>query len=814
MTLLFDFSASFQAMGRRPAAYRALVLLGFAFLLLMVCRGSADAQESSAECPAYPLYEADIVNLYAPWASMCGHCILPAGPTPTPTLPIFATSTPTRTPTLSPTASPTRTPTLTPSISPTATGTVDPSIFREFGNGYASFYVGSQDAAVGYSTVFNLPAMAGLLGRDWDIVGFGWEIFSYSVPSPAVQMGISSPQAVAVNPNRWLSSIVNLEVAHTGCADAEIYAQSFDDLCNTWLNEVAYFDGFAYHEVGRFIGGEQETSIGFGVLQPATPNAPATPTLAAPQIYFYIRLHLLLKDRSFEFDGVPTATPTVGTPEPVCETIQPFDDFPVFDELYWSNIHSLSNPNNPANHDAPFEYPSGQVMIHAGWGSFGLWGTAQDFWVGDTITSKTSTFPGDGNVRRSSAGGIIALGGAADLDGLGWTVTYSTPPSAGTNWPAVYSLIWTWNTVEGQWEAYSTTIINPSPWESSSNEMTVYPQDASYVFVMIQVDSYSGVLAEFTVSPRVHFNGEWLEIGDELCIVPPLTTPTPTPTIDLLGPTWTLTATRTPILTYTPTASRTPSPTSSATQLSNSCTQPIWRTTPTVTLAASSTPTTTLTPSLNATTTLAALTQTPTLTRTALASTLQAQMSQTATASTPLPFQTQAAQTQNAATSAAAQTLTATAVFPVTATYIAGSTDRAPIATSQAIATYFTGVNLTSTAIVDGGGGGGNSSYDINLGGPPSVSDTYYIDGSPRYPSLLRMRWNWQPKPPNCFTFIPEFKLPTDGEDMTLVPEFKLCIAFIEVPSIEIVGYPVPVSVAFTFIGLILLRRLLWTLAY
>ena len=149
--------------GRRLAALRAAMRLFPLLLLVVLFRAShTDAQTPLPECPSYPLYESDLVNLNAPWASICGHCILPNEPTSTPTLPVLQTAT--RTPSPSPTRTPTftRTPTLTPIVSATPSQTADPDLFREFGSGYASVFVSTNGAAIGYTTPFTIDSVSPL----------------------------------------------------------------------------------------------------------------------------------------------------------------------------------------------------------------------------------------------------------------------------------------------------------------------------------------------------------------------------------------------------------------------------------------------------------------------------------------------------------------------------------------------------------------------------------------------------------------------------------------------------------------------------
>lgn len=813
-----------RGVARRGGLFWALAALAASAFLLSSDKVTAQTPTPLlSECPAEPI--PNVIDLNAQYVALCGRCLK----TPTPTSAVLTSATPTRTPSLTPSATLTPTQTSTPVYSPTPSSTADPSVFREFGNGYASFYMGQQDAAVGYITVFNFGSLAGLLGRQWDIVGFGWEIYSYSEDPIIAQLGITSPQAASVDPANWLAEVVNLEVSYTGCADAEIYTESFDDFCNLWLEEVAYREGFAYHEVGRFLPAEQSTSMGFAVFQTPEEGAPATPTQTAPNIDLYIRFHLLLRDRSFEFEGLPpTATPTAGgTAVPVCEVIEPLD-VDVFDELYWSNIGSLDSPINPNNYATDtFDYPSGEVFITTDWGGFGLWGTAQNFWDGSQFASKVSTFPtihSDGKV--TSGGGILALGGAADLEGLRWTIDFDTEPQNGSHWAAVFSLLWGWDTVAGEWVAFPITLMNPV--SSGTYAGDLFPQDVSYIFGLVQVQSFNNIQADFTLDIEVRHGGEWLGIGDELCLNPVATiTPTTTPTLDPLGPTWTPTYTRTPIVTFTRTPTLTPTYSNDPND-ANYCSRWDYRHTPTPTMS-TPTPSVTLTPTLNATATQNSLNQTATIvgsgtatqnagtalagqTATAQGGTHSAEMTGTATIA---PYHTSTAQTATAAP-------TATAAAQLTQTWIASTPGNDGLATQIARATSYQSTMGAATAAAQGTrspssdgngfasedeGGNGPNEYENCTGdcGSPSgggESDDNGVDGSGG--SGLGLGFNLNPIRGKCYTLLPSANL-----GAVSWPTVRACIQWVAFPHIEILGIVVPIELLLLPLAVSLLLRIL-----
>lgn len=763
----------------RGATRAAVLAIFFLFLAVVVNRSQAQSPTVTVDpvlgdCPVAS-YVGDISLLNSVWVQRCSHCLAAATSTPTPTFGIIPpTITPTRTSTLTPTTTPTRT--------PTATGTqvLNPA-YVPLNEGYYSYLVEDLAVFLGYNSGIpvNLPdtgtsldlsivaaLVTGLRVTDNYPGGYDDGLFFAATNSP-----VSETQGLR---SLWYQN-ADLLGGVPACLDAEMWGGSWDDMCDGYVDGGSF--DVAYHDHVQYMPYKESFVISFWLDWDGGDIEFKQPYILG-QNWFATDVVLILADNSMDFPDLPTlvaspsVTPTLGTPEPVCEVIEPYD-VDVFGEVYWGNMGNPGNSNGPNNapHGADFGLPTNgpPYPIPSGvWGNFWLHTTNQNYWVDGVITSQASVFAGDSNNRRVSGGGIIALGGSADLEGIGWSIDFGTIPSNnGGQWAGAYALVWTWDTVAARWEAYDTTLITPPALGGDyDNVMFVFPEDVSYLFFMLQIDSYAGVLPTFTMHPKVKFGGEWLELGDELCIDPPLTTPTPTltmtPTYDGLGPTWTPTFTRTPIATFTRTFTMSPTPAVGFCSVYQYRQSP----TPSPTPLPSGTPDVTQTQSaLDGT-----ATHVNTGTATAIAGTVWAVATGTAAASSATPT---SPPVQSTATSLA---LTSTVTYPTTATYVAGGDDEI-----QAQATFNAYSTQIAVEYTQGGGGGNGSTGDYVVDPETGLANKNF--SFPGFTAQFNGR--------SCYSIWPKMSWP--GIPVK-VPGLSICVRWYTKPSLVLFRVEIPIG--------------------
>lgn len=753
----------------------------FLFLALMIFVRASDAQTPVGDCPIAS-YDGDISLLNSVWLERCGHCLVSsvatATPSQTPRFQVPATAT--LTPTLTYTPSQTYTPTQTQTPNPLATM---PPQFENLGGGFYRYdFVIPLWAGGNTSAVWSVPEITGF--PDLALVGFG-----YSSPISCIferhpngcEDELTYRLYMDGAPNGSIPALFNrevMEILAPACLDVEVYSGSYDNMCDSL---VIGDDGVAYHDhIKRWLSSQNEFHIGTYLYAYEGSNEFIQPNVAVVgENWYQIEAYFIYDSLPLGDAALPTLTPTVSVPEPVCELIE-WVDVPTISDISNMRWKDESQPYHPSNVGGlnTFNYP------FVGPGSMILpWGQAYNsLWLA-TVNNVSSIYDptfeqsnygptgGEPDHRVAYGGGVIRLGNIVNVTDMAYGITWSPPAANGSNFPTGEAEIWYYDQM-GIWVDQGGGAL---PKTNGIGTLAIgHEYETSYIYIAIYINGYGSVQPFFEVTPIIQIDGVTYNVGDELCVDAPIFEPTFTPTLDPAAPTLTATNTRTPVATFTGLPSQTP------TQNAGYCSQYIWRTTPTptLTLTASGTPSPSATN--NVTQTQAALDATATsvnqATATANAGTVWAggtntsiPITQTAIAST---LGTVVPTISNVGATATALAATATMLYPITATFLAGDYDLQNQATFEAYATSLAVDYSYGTPSPDGSG----PNYVVN-------PDTGFANKDFNFDMGISFTSR------QCYRVIP--RLSNDWLPME-VPGVVVCVRWMAMPHIVIFRYEIP----------------------
>jgi hypothetical protein len=652
-------------------------------------------------------------------------------------------------------------------------------------------------------------------GIDYQVVGLIYAVAGQP-PSDDSPLFLHSSNPSSGLTSIWSGQLLSVESLEYGCADVENYVGDADFLCDDFAQFFIQSGGYPewvsirHQGLRQVLPGEGfEVSLAWfsgNANTACVPDGHPTPPPSCATRFF---VTLILQDPYGTSEPYATPTPTLA---PSCQTLT-FVDQPAIADFGNYSIDHLNHPNNPANRLTEFAHPFDHGVVTLDWGapypsSLLTGGMASNLISPSQYAGRHVTFYNDPNspLKFSFAAAVVALGAELPLEDIGYQIDYLVEPQDGAGGIKITRhAVWGYVPAEGHWYAWPLDGMPPQDGVYFKGVDEDGVKRYSHIYVGTFVRSANGIPAEFNVSPGIRVGGQTYYTGDSFCLS---VTPTPTATLDPLGPTWTPTATRTALATFTRTPSPTPTEASLGAGTPGYCGQWAYLRTPSpAPVISSSTPTPSPTP--NVTRTQISLHQTATAVGPGNATQLAGTVWAVATAT--VMHNTQAAQATGTATiapyhTALAATQTqgpsATAQAYITSTWVASTPGNEVIATSAARATAYMG---TAQALSTQASNPGNTSLTQCFGAncqSPQAGDGLGLGGNG-----LGLGFNLNLTVGQCYTLLPSGNL---GAGVSW-RRIQVCVRWVAFPYIEILAIRLPIELLLLPMAVGLLLRL-WRL--